>query len=101
MKFLEALIKSNHSAATAQSAAPAPTSPPAATPPSALTDMLALLSARKAEAEKEKGEAGDGEEVVFCKICGLKETREKLIDHIYVHLIGKGNLDLSDIMPFF
>ena len=58
--------------------------------------MLALLSARKADAEADKakgaaaGPAEDkSEEEVFCKICGLKETREKLMEHVYGHLVGK------------
>ena len=71
---------------------------------SALSEMLALLSARKAETEAAnsadkaaKGlvgtaattaEAADKEEEVFCKICGLKESREKLMEHVYGHLIG-------------
>ena len=71
---------------------------------SALSEMLALLSARKAETEAAansadkaaKGLVGtataeaatDKEEEVFCKICGLKESREKLMEHVYGHLIG-------------
>ena len=115
MKFLDALMKSGQLASGAVPAgaasggalvAPAGPTSPSAVPgnsagaQTALSEMLALLSARKRDldiekdrkaerpvADKSGAEGGESDEV-FCKICGLKESREKLIDHVYVHLIG-------------
>ena len=110
MKFLDALMKSGQLASGAASGgalvAPAGPVSPSAVPgnsvgaQTALSEMLALLSARKRDLDLEKdrkaerpaadksgAEGGESDEV-FCKICGLKESREKLIDHVYVHLIG-------------
>ena len=122
MKFLDALMKSGQLASGAVPAgtasggalvAPAGPVSPSAVPgnsvgaQTALSEMLALLSARKRDLDLEKDrkaersaadksgvEGGESDEV-FCKICGLKESREKLIDHVYVHLIG------SFRIPFF
>jgi len=107
LKFLEAIMKSGQmlggGAAPPSTATSSGQSSPNANA-SALSEMLALLSARKAETEAAnsadkaaKGlvgtaattaEAADKEEEVFCKICGLKESREKLMEHVYGHLIG-------------
>ena len=109
MKFLDALMKSGQLAGGATPGGslvvPAGPTSPSAVPgnsagaQNALSEMLALLSARKRDLDLEKDRQSerstaervpDGGEVdeVFCKICGLKESREKLIDHVYVHLIG-------------